>query len=179
MGKSLIIPGADFSANAIQKEAEWYLDDSVFTSTSIDWDDYLVDNQAFTLKNIVDGLNNKTINYVKVQKNPSKTNVILHIWHISNFSSDSAVGSAVNIVEIRDVNITNEGIGVYEFEPISLNNNETIFVSCSSNAVGGRGAMLYVPNGYEGYSFIATDSSTATLISTSNYTFQINFGFKF
>ena len=176
MGKSLIIPGADFSVNAIEKEIEWYLDDSVFTNeSSYEWGGYLVSHSAYTVSNIVDGISNKNINYVKVKKNPIADNAKLKIWHVSDFPSST--GTSVNVIETREIDIIKEGVAVYHFDTISLNNNETILISSlSSNIDMGRGAMQYVQSsGYTGYSFTI---NTLKWVSTAKYIFQINFGFK-
>jgi len=84
MGKSLIIPGADFSANAIEREIEWYLDDSVFDNPEIEWVSYLIGSNAYILNTMIYPLKNKTINILKVGKNPNAVNATIVLYHIGD-----------------------------------------------------------------------------------------------
>ena len=177
MGKSLIIPGADFSANKVNSEIVWYLDDSVFTNESITWDGYLVNNETYTIANILNGLNNKSINCMKVRKNPEAENAKIKLWHIADSPLTVSVDDPVNIIETKEIYITQEGVGVYEFDTINLRNNETIMMGSYCSNLPGGGAMQYSGGGAQ----ISYRFNTSTLLWMEPYHhsyFEINFGYK-
>ena len=67
MGKSLIIPGADFSVNAVERITEgWYFTEGTdFTESG---DIALVANAYLTNQRLIDSLSGKTINRVRIKK---------------------------------------------------------------------------------------------------------------
>ena len=183
MGKSLIIPGADFSANAIQK-TEWYLDDSVFYNPYITASyDYLVSYNAYSLHRFVPLLLNKTINILKVRKNPDATNAKIKLYHII-YNDNMQTDDNVTVLDTREINITNEGVSTYRFEPISISANETIIISSSSdNIPQGRGAMKYTSSYDDSQpldilSFYMTLDHNKFGTASHSY-FEINFGYDY
>ena len=78
MGKSLIIPGADFSANKISYVLQWYIDEATIHSDNLSIN-FASDNY-YSTQNIIDSVKGKTIDYVRIPKNTCAGQISLAVF---------------------------------------------------------------------------------------------------
>lgn len=166
MGKALIIPGADFSQNAIKRDIEeWYTPSMEPYIPQVQWSssNYLVDSSFYRMSSWDEQLAGRIINTLKVRKNPSESGGGIRI----------CVYEGITLVTSIDVPITLEGYNQYKFQDINIGKNQVLAVICYEN----KAAMRYENTIVEpslGHSLYLTPEGWVSSVHTI---FEIEFGY--
>lgn len=159
MGKSLIIPGANFSANAIERITEvWYSSEAIDST----YETYF-QTGTYTTENIVNSVQGKDINMIRVPATEDAGSVLLQV-----FSGQSGAVSIVDSVTIELPHVT---------EPTAFVLPKTIHVAEGQCIMMHAYGVLLYGQGH-GSPFWSYDNGSISQTSTL-HVHGIDFGYQF
>lgn len=168
MGKSLIIPGADFSINKIN-ELEWYYvgsDDMTYSDNFMNTTSYRYYLYDFDI------LREKTINTVRLSKGENLDTANLTISVVENPPYESS-DPAASIIYTRSVTIDKNGLQQYYFEPITLSQNQYLFLSTTTGYV----LRHYLTNNDTGSQSLSINNNGELYYNSQRFFFEVDFGY--
>ena len=161
MGKSLIIPGANFSANAIERITEvWY------SSEAIDTTDYTREYQSGTYStiNIVNSVQDKDINIIRVPATHGAGSVNIQV-----LSAQTGVASVVDSITIELPYVSEPTVFILP-RTIHVGSGQSIFVHAP-------GVLLYKDG--VGTHLLSYSSGGNISQSSSLHIHGVDFGYQY